>query len=1168
MFLRTLRYTALAIIILILSSLAITQIPAVKDAIAEYTLATIEKQTGLHAEVGSIEFMLPFEVKAQKVNVTEGERPIFDAERMIVRFNPLSLFEKRLSFHTIQIVKGQLHNLPKEGDGESAPLIDIKHLLLKEMHVDKRVFEQAPDAPFDLEGKLLFDDVENSFAMEMTAAATESPDLKTAFSFNGSYDDQELSGTAVFTQCCGGLMKIPDLITEGKVSIHAKGPWRSWQNFDAGLEGSFTGDLTFALPCPQGHVEGAFSFTAPKLPKITNVRANMGSLTVSGHGEIAEMGKLEDMRLNFEIENLSDFDNCVDATLRGAIKGTAVISGNINAPEVILNSESAGVTINAFTLGKFVLQIDALLQEEGMTGSAKLAVANGEEPFNSRTLFTWDGADTIQLKNLHVSLAYLSMNGDLSFGLPEGPITGEVSGRCKDVSSIGALFRKEIDGDIEFKARFNETPVVGQSVDISAKGERLAYDHIVVNDYDFAISVTDIFNHPQGHVIISTGDANYDNLRLSQLFLHTELDPEASQWPFTIEAKGHRYKKFSVETNGAWFMNKELISFTLNSIDGVIDDADVLLVDPVTIVYGPEQIEITPLLLRIGDGSIYTTMDYSNDDIHSTLRVDSIPLNFINMANFMQPLEGLVSAEAYLYGPPTHLIGQMQMNITGMRIVDQAFSHTPTMHGGFQVHLNDSGIDFNGGLTGSGEEPIALEGKIPVRFMLTAPLMLPDYEAPLSVKAHARGPVAPLLELFLSNGTLISGYSQLELMLGGTMEKPTMQGSLMLTEGRIESLDSGAVFNDVYAFVEAHDDRITLKDFTGHDPQGGSVSGSGTLLLHPKELFPFDLKFQLQDAELINIDTISAPMSGTLTFKGNYHEAEISGSVNSRATMIRLPKQSVEQIETITITYINQPENVRPPTPSTLPALFEWPVKLNVELEIPDKLEIVGGDLTSEWRGKGMLEGSLEEPQLNGQLELRKGTYLLNGKEFSLKKGTIQLGGQVPKQTSLYVVASRNINNYRVEVIVKGPVKKPGINFRSNPALSERAILSLILFGSVPSDLTYFEGEQLSESFTELNTDEGEGPDTLSRIRQALNVDQIDISRETMTTEDDDETTDVSIQVGKYLTEDVFISVNRRLGEDVNSVAIEVKLHEDVRASVEAGDNAEVQAGLMWRRDY
>lgn len=82
----------------------------------------------------------------------------------------------------------------------------------------------------------------------------------------------------------------------------------------------------------------------------------------------------------------------------------------------------------------------------------------------------------------------------------------------------------------------------------------------------------------------------------------------------------------------------------------------------------------------------------------------------------------------------------------------------------------------------------------------------------------------------------------------------------------------------------------------------------------------------------------------------------------------------------------------------------------------------------------------------------------------------------------------------------------------------------------------------------------------LTRIRNGIGIDRIDISR--------DDNGGANIQVGKYISRGILVSVNKSVTSETNRVAIEARVMKNVKVQAEVGDDSEAELMLKWKHDY
>lgn len=409
----------------------------------------------------------------------------------------------------------------------------------------------------------------------------------------------------------------------------------------------------------------------------------------------------------------------------------------------------------------------------------------------------------------------------------------------------------------------------------------------------------------------------------------------------------------------------------------------------------------------------------------------------------------------------------------------------------------------------------------------------------------------------LAKGIVLTGNSHINIDIGGTWAKPTVHGEVRCVEGTYESLNSGAVIQDIQATVEVQQDQILLKELHGNTGKNGTIQANGLMQLDKKGGFPFQLHVHFDKAALVHLDYAQATASGQITCEGNIGQAVLSGDIVLDQALIKIPETLPVNLQTVEVTYAKNKETTHP----SLGTSFSLPITLDIHLSIPKKASVTGRDLTSEWKGNISLQGTFEEPLLYGKAKMLTGEYLFNGREFKGSHGIITFAGD-SKKTTLYVVAEREIENHKIEAILKGPINDPKLSLRSNPPLPEREILSWILFNRGISEITGFQRSELNSTQFTLSAGKGDS-DMLSRLRNTVGIDRVEISKS-----ESGESEEISLKFGKYLSKGVFISLNKSINAESNQIAIEANVFKNVKAQAEVGDNSEGKISLKWTKDY
>jgi translocation and assembly module TamB len=198
---------------------------------------------------------------------------------------------------------------------------------------------------------------------------------------------------------------------------------------------------------------------------------------------------------------------------------------------------------------------------------------------------------------------------------------------------------------------------------------------------------------------------------------------------------------------------------------------------------------------------------------------------------------------------------------------------------------------------------------------------------------------------------------------------------------------------------------------------------------------------------------------------------------------------------------------------------------------------------------------------LIGAIETVRGWYSLYGRKFRLEHGIIRFTGATSIDPSLDVVAQYTLPKYRVEVVVSGTAREPSLSLRSEPALEQADILSLLIFGKPANALNA--GEKSSLQSQALHTAAGYIASDLRRaLASELGLDNLEF--------DLGQTLEQSrIGAGTYVTRDIFVSTSQPLQDKHGrEFSLEYSLDENWQIKVITTTHGNSGADLVWQKRY
>jgi translocation and assembly module TamB len=663
-------------------------------------------------------------------------------------------------------------------------------------------------------------------------------------------------------------------------------------------------------------------------------------------------------------------------------------------------------------------------------------------------------------------------------------------------------------------------------------------------------------------------DIETSAIHLHELMGSTTLHPSQLHWPFQIKGRGFWKEDLLFDVVGNWHYQGESLEVEAQRLSGRFGPYPLQLKQPVHFLQHANDFNLVGLWLQWGEAEMQAEFHCDPQKVASNFKTNAVPSELFHFIAPDLPLAGRTSFQGYLEGDFHQPKGQLQIHLHNIQITEDIFAQKPFINGILLLDLNKEGMQLKSDLNGIGHTPLLISGHLPFKLSLDPLNFKIDPHLPFDLALNAEGELDPYLQLLYNDTTNLSGHAKIALRLDGQMHAPQIRGTIDVINGAYESLSTGALYHNIQAHLEGNGSKIILRKFSAQDNKSGFITATGAVNLNKEKLFPFEFYIHPAHIFMLDSDYAAISASGPLTLIGNMKKSKLKGELTVDQATIRLEEALPHQIKTIDIKYINVAQGEHLPnylekneTAST--------VELDVKLNAPQNVHIQSQNLKSEWKGSIAVTGTPDNPQLHGDLRIAQGEYNFNGKIFNLSQGNIHFAGAPDKKTSLYVVASKDIDRITAEIIVKGPVTKPAISFRSNPPLSQREVLSYILFNRGISDITPGQGDQLSQSFISLNASEQtkstDDFNFLSRLRNNIGLDRLDFI-----TNNNNENNDFALQVGKHITEDIMISINQSMISLSPVIAVEAKLRKNLKAQAEAGvvEDAPIRMSIKWKKDY
>ena len=492
-----------------------------------------------------------------------------------------------------------------------------------------------------------------------------------------------------------------------------------------------------------------------------------------------------------------------------------------------------------------------------------------------------------------------------------------------------------------------------------------------------------------------------------------------------------------------------------------------------------------------------------------------------------------------------------------------------------------------------------VEARVPLLFGADG-LPRPHMQGPLRAALRWNGAVAPLWSLLPIADQRLAGRLALALDVGGTLEAPAPKGFVRMDDARYENLTLGVLLTAINLRLdleEGHAGALGLArlNLAAADGQGGTARITGQSRLDGSHL---DFKANLDHLRPLRRRDVRVELSAQASVGGSATAPEVRGTLTVNQGLVLLNNLevggSITTLPISTATPAWAKAGYEPPTPAAPQgkksavtasstaasgaaasaglASDGTPGLLDLRVVIPGRFVVEGFGLKSEWRADLHFGGTPADPLVSGQLSAAKGSLDILGKNFKLARGAVTFGGGDVSNPLLDIMLTSQTPALTANISIVGTVRKMQLVLSSDPEMPRDEILAQILFGKSASELGRLENLRLAAAVAQLagfGTGNG-GGGVLDSARQALGVDVLRFNSSGAGQQGqsgENMAAGSSVEMGKYLTEDIYVGVQQ--GTKQGSTAFVIQLELTPRANLEVRtEQQSTKGGLIWKYSY
>jgi translocation and assembly module TamB len=336
------------------------------------------------------------------------------------------------------------------------------------------------------------------------------------------------------------------------------------------------------------------------------------------------------------------------------------------------------------------------------------------------------------------------------------------------------------------------------------------------------------------------------------------------------------------------------------------------------------------------------------------------------------------------------------------------------------------------------------------------------------------------------------------------------------------------------------------------------LRGEGDVLVSDPNAPRVRLRLTLDEFQAIRVPSYEAVLTGALALDGALNAPRLTGDVTVTHAVVRpslLPTSVPEHAPDPSITVVGRPDGDAAAEPPPRADAFDA-LALGVNVTLGTDVWVRRLDAEIELEGRARLDKAAHAPlRVTGRVRSVRGWYSFQGRRFTLESGEVRFGGEAPPDPALEARARHRAGEYVIWVTIGGTLASPTLRLASEPSLSEADVLSVLLFGRPATELG--SGEQVALHERAVGLAAGYVmPEVRASVLQTLPLDELEVSGEAVT-------------VGRYMTDDVFLSLSQEFGSTPGqTVGVEYRLRRDTSVRLSTSSRGNSAVDLIWQKRY
>ncbi len=300
-----------------------------------------------------------------------------------------------------------------------------------------------------------------------------------------------------------------------------------------------------------------------------------------------------------------------------------------------------------------------------------------------------------------------------------------------------------------------------------------------------------------------------------------------------------------------------------------------------------------------------------------------------------------------------------------------------------------------------------------------------------------------LLKLLFKEIEYASGDADVALSIRDDWSNPEISGKFRISNGEIKVRDIPQRFTALNGMIEFDRERIAADALTG-EVGGGKLSVSGRAQLAGLALRDFSTTMSFENVTVRYPEGLTSTLSGELAYEGDAAEQTLSGEVAIiRARYEKYVEWKGMLVDMTRGFYQKKKTDVG----------WIGNTQINIGFHGKDSVMLQNNLAKMPLDVDVLLRGTVNQPQLVGRVEAKKGVVYFRKNDFHILHGAVDFVDPSRLNPTLDIQAETRVREYQIRLAVSGTAERSTLSFISDPPLSDVDILSLLALGKTGPEL-------------------------------------------------------------------------------------------------------------------